>query len=77
MKGLNLSDTGNSWVRVLFSSSQWPLISAGQGGTGSWEEGRDLFTVLVPVQFYESLSVAATGLPDAEAILMVQTPIRN
>lgn len=75
MKGLSLSDTGNSWVRFLFSSSQWPLISAGQGGTGSWEEGRDLFTVLIPVQAYESLSVA--GLPGAEAILMVQTPIRN
>lgn len=61
---------------VLFKDL-WPLISAGQGGTGGWEEGRDLFTVMFPVQAYESMSVAATGLSGAEGSLMVQTPIRN
>lgn len=37
------------------------------------ERKEDLF----PVQAYKSLTVAATGLPGAEAILMVQMPIRN
>lgn len=79
MKGLCLSNTRTAeWESyAVLSKDLWPLISAGQGGTGGWEEGRDLFTVMFPVQAYESMSVAATGLSGAEGSLMVQTPIRN